>query len=117
VLINEHGGVHGLGNEDALEATLARPRQLLAYRPNVTIYDLAASYGYGFARDHVFADGNKRIALAAVAIFLQLNGLRLIADEAETVVIFNEVAAGRIDENGLAAWIIDRSEPFDLDID
>jgi death on curing protein len=114
-LIEEHGGLHGLRDEGALDSTLARPRHLLAYHPDSTIHKLAASYGFGFAKNHVSVDGNRRIALAAVDVFLQINGANLAADEAEAVIIINEVARGAMNENDLAGWISARSVPFDLD--
>ena len=114
-LIDEHGGPPGLKDEDALEETLARPRNLLAYHPEATLYELAASYGFGLARNHVFVDGNKRIALTAIGVFLQINGVALEVDEVEAVVVMNEVAEGAIDEPALAAWIEQKSVPFDLD--
>lgn len=113
----EHGGLPGLKDEGALEATVARPRNLLAYTPGASIYQLAASYGFGFAKNHVFADGNKRIALAAINVFLQLNGANLDVEEAEAVLVMNDVASGRIDEDSLAAWISQRAVPFELDAD
>ena len=114
-LIEEHGGPHGIRDEGALNSKLARPRHLLAYHPDSTIHQLAASYGFGFAKNHVFVDGNKRIALAAISVFLQINGATLTADEAEAVIIINEVAGGAMNENDLADWISARSMPFDID--
>ncbi|RPH97239.1 MAG: type II toxin-antitoxin system death-on-curing family toxin [Lysobacterales bacterium] len=116
-LLKEHGGLPGLKDEGALESTLARPRNLLADTPDASMAQLAASYGFGFAKNHVFADGNKRIALAAINVFLQINGANLDVEEAEAVIVMNDVAAGRIDEDSLAAWISQRAVPFDLDAD
>ena len=105
VLTAEHGGLQGLPNEDTLAATLARPQHLLAYEPQSSLFELAAAYGYGFARNHCFPDGNKRIALAAMDTFLMLNGHDLIPDEAEAVVIVNAVAANEFSQNQLAEWL------------
>ena len=113
-LVAEHGGPQGLRDEGALNSTLARPRHLLAYHPDSTIHKLAASYGFGFARNHVFVDGNKRIALAAINVFLQINGATLAADEAEAAAIINEVAGGGMNENDLADWISACTVPFDM---
>ena len=101
----EHGGLQGIRNEAALHSTLARPKQLLHDRPEASLYQLAASLGYGFARNHVFADGNKRVALMAMFSFLGFNDLRLNADETETVVVIEDLAAGKISEEELAAWL------------
>jgi len=103
--MSQYGGLPGLPNEDALAATLARPQQQLAYEPDSTVYDLAASYGFGFARNHCFPDGNKRVALASMDVFLMLNGIDLVSDEAETVVIINAVAAGEYSQSDLAEWL------------
>ena len=114
-LTKEHGGLAGLRDEGALEATLARPRNLLSYQPDSTLSQLAASYGYGFARNHVFADGNKRIALVAINVFLQVNGATLNVAESEAVAQISDLAAGKLTEAELGAWIAENSAPFDLD--
>lgn len=64
-LIVEHGGADGVRDENLLGPALARPRNLLAYG-NPTIFQLAAAYGFGIARNHPFIDGNKRTALMAI---------------------------------------------------
>jgi death-on-curing protein len=116
MLVEEHGGLHGIRDEGALESTLTRPMQLLNYRPDVSICDLAACCGYGFAKNHVFHDGNKRISLTSIDIFLQINGAQLEADEADAVLTIRDVATGVLKEAELAIWIKDNSIPFDLDM-
>ena len=103
--MRRHGGLPGPAREDALEATLARPQHLLSYEPQSSIPRLATSYAYGFARNHCFPDGNKRIALASLGIFLMDNNHTFDADEVEAVVTILAVAAGEIDEEGFTAWI------------
>ncbi len=111
-LIEKFGGLDGPPKEGALEATLARPQHLLAYQPQSTIFELAAAYGFGFARNHCFPDGNKRVALAAMDVFLMLNGLDLIVDEAEAVVIVQTAAAGDLSQEELAEWLGANSSPL-----
>jgi death-on-curing protein len=108
-LIREHGGLPRLRDEHGLEAALARPRQCLAYRPEADLAELAAAYGHGLAAGHRFQDGNKRIAFVTMAVFLQLNGVELAASEAEVVTAMLALAAGELDEDGLAAWLRPRS--------
>lgn len=103
--MSQFGGLSGLPDENALAATLARPQQLLGYEPDSTLFELAAAYGYGFARNHCFPDGNKRIALAAMDVFLMLNGQDLVPDEAEAVVIVEAVAAGEYSQSDLSEWL------------
>lgn len=110
-LLAEHGGLQGSVDDNALEATLARPQQHEHYaNPGATLSELAAAYGFGFARNHCFKDGNKRVALAAIDVFLQLNGYELIASEVDTVVTIEALAAGQMDESELCAWIVRNSQ-------
>jgi death-on-curing protein len=102
--IAEHGGVAGARDHALLESALARPRNRVSYGASDHA-DLAAAYGHGIARNHPFADGNKRSAFVAVELFLALNGYRLVADDSDCVLTMLAVAAGDIDEPGFAAWI------------
>ena len=104
-LVREHGGMPGLRDEHGLDATLARPRQRLAHVPDADLAELAAAYGHGLAASHPFHDGNKRIAFVTMAVFLELNGVELAATEAEVVTVMLALAAGELDENGLATWL------------
>jgi death-on-curing protein len=101
----EFGGASGLRDEGLLESALARPQNVQAYRSDCTLAGLAASYGFGLAKNHAFLDGNKRIAFLAIGLFLMISGQRLVADQADAVRIMLGVAAGQVDEPSLAAWI------------
>jgi len=50
-----------------------------------TLPRLAAAYGFALARGHCFPDGNKRVALAIIDVFLRMNGMELTADELDAV--------------------------------
>ena len=108
-LVREHGGLLGLRDEHGLEAALARPRQRLAYTPEADVCELAAVYGHGLAASHPFHDGNKRIAFVTMAVFLELNGVELASTEAEVVTVMLALAAGELDEDGLAKWLRSRT--------
>ena len=108
-LIREHGGMPGLRDEHALEAALARPLQRRAYHADADLAELAAAYAHGLASGHPFRDGNKRIAFVTVAVFLELNGVELEADEAEVVTAMLGLAAGEMSEEQLAAWVRTRT--------
>lgn len=105
-LIREHGGLQGASREGALEAALARPQHGYAYAESTpSLASLAASYGFALAKGHCFSDGNERIALAVIDVFLQLNGKELIAGEADAVATILALAAGDVSETELADWI------------
>jgi death-on-curing protein len=77
---------------------------LAAYgKPDVA--ELAASYGFGIARNHPFVDGNKRTAFVSVELFLRLNGYRLSADDSACVLTMLAVAAGEMDGASFADWL------------
>ncbi len=99
------GGTRGIRDEGLLESALARPRNLLAYEPNSDLVRLAAAYGFGLARNHAFVDGNKRIAVLAIAVFLAINGLRFDPDEVDEVHAIVSLAAGELSEEALIAWV------------
>ncbi len=104
-LIREHGGMAGLRDEHALQAALARPLQRRAYHADADLAELAAAYGHGLATGHPFHDGNKRITFVTMAVFLELNGVELKADEPEVVTVMLALAAGEISEGQLAGWV------------
>jgi death-on-curing protein len=109
MLLAEHGGLPGIREQALLDSALARPQQKLAYENDISLFELAASYAYGLARNHPFIDGNKRISLTVAAVFLELNGYSLNASEAEAVLIFQRLATGTLSESDLATWIRDSS--------
>ncbi|MBS9719844.1 type II toxin-antitoxin system death-on-curing family toxin [Tianweitania sp. BSSL-BM11] len=108
--VAEHGGLEGLKDENALEAALARPMHKATYgEPDV--YELAAAYLFGLARNHPFADGNKRTAYLAAYTFLLLHGLRIKATDAQVITFVRDVAAGEIVEEGIIRFLRDHSAP------
>jgi death-on-curing protein len=109
--VREHGGSLGLRDRDLLESALSRPRNRFAYEPEWNLCDLAASYGFGIARNHPFVDGNKRVAFQAMYVFLGLNGLRIDAPEEEVVGLMLALASGELDESELASWLRGHTSP------
>ena len=100
----EHDGGAGLRDGNLLESALAKPENLAAYG-NPDVAALAAAYGYGIARNHAFIDGNKRTALVAAELFLQLNGWQLVVGDADCVLTMLAVASGDITEDAFADWL------------
>lgn len=100
-----YGGLTGLRDKNAVEATLARGPQLAAYaEPAPDAATLAAAYAYGLARNHGFSDGNKPTAWVIARVFLIDNGECLDFTETDAIRVMRDVAAGAIDEQGLAQW-------------
>ena len=109
-LIAEHGGLAGPPRLGDLEAALGRPVNLHAYAESPpSLPRLAAAYGFALARGHCFPDGNKRVALAIIDVFLRMNGLELSADEMDAVDTIQSLAAGELTEDELARWVTENS--------
>lgn len=92
-------------DEGLLRSALARPRNVALYKKHVSLAHLAAAYAFGIAKNHAFVDGNKRAAFAAMNLFLEKNGWRLIASEVDATLTMLRVAASEMDEAVLAEWI------------
>lgn len=108
--VTQHGGLSGIRDENLLSASLARPRNLFAYGELIpTIFELAAAYGYGLAKNHPFLDGNKRVAFVAMATFIELNGYSLDVPETEVVVTMERLAADEETQESIAVWLQENS--------
>lgn len=100
-----HGTTPGVRDHTLLESALARPQQRQAYDPQSTLFDLAAAYAFGISQYHPFHDGNKRMTLVALDVFLLENGYRLEASELEAYTTIMKLADGRLTETDLADWV------------
>jgi death-on-curing protein len=70
--------------------------------------DKAAVLAVRVARNHPLPDGNKRLAWGCLTMFCVLNGRDLRVDTDDAVAMMLAVAAGEVDELGLAAWLSGR---------
>ena len=104
-LIARYGGVSGLRAGGLLASAVARPQNLAAYGRTTSVASLAAAYAWGLLRNHPFIDGNKRTALAAMVVFLELNGWELSCSEAEETATVLRAAAGEITEHAWSEWV------------
>ena len=104
--LREFGGPPGIRDLAMLESALGRPQNKWSYG-ETDLAALAAAYAFGIARNHPFVDGNKRASLLAIVTFLGLNDIDFVSDQAEAVVIITALAAGEVEEDGLARWFRD----------
>ena len=103
-LLAEFGGAPGVRDEGLLDSALGKAENLFAYG-TPTLFDLAASYGFGLVNHHPFLDGNKRAGFTVAVVFLELNGYRFQATEAEAAVRTLALAAGEMTEAEFAVWL------------
>ena len=77
------------------------------------MFDLAAGYAFGIARNHPFIDGNKRTAFVACSALPSHQRPDSDAPQAEAAIVFLRLAAGEIEEAELADWLRRNSAPPD----
>ena len=104
-LLALHGGAAGLRDDALLKSALARPQQIYAYADSPDLIDLAAAYTVGIVRNHPFIDGNKRTGFVVGILFLELNGYRFSANEADAAQAVLALAASTLDEASYAAFL------------
>jgi len=100
-----HGGLSGIRDGGLLDSALDRPLNRLAYEPHSTLAQLAASYGFGIARNHPFVDGNKGAAFLAIGVFLAINAMNFRPTQDDATKTILSLAAGDLSEADLAEWI------------
>ena len=104
--LQEHGGLQGTRDVNALEAALARPQHKQTSEPEADVADLAAAYAFGLATAHPYADGNKRTAFVVAIIFLELSGFDFGLPDGDVIVdTMRAVANSARSERQLASWI------------
>jgi len=107
------GGERGGGA--LLESALGLPRQTFGGRPLYrTVYDKAAVLLRSLIKNHPLIDGNKRLALGTVALFLLMNGHLLIAPTKDMVEFALEVARSEPDMGwrDISPWIRSHTIPI-----
>ena len=93
-----------------LEAAAVRPQTTVgAVDAYPDLISKAAALSHSLARNHALLDGNKRLALAAVIVFLGVNGARLAATNNDAYDLVMSVATGDLDD---VASIADRLRPL-----
>ncbi|MBV8454001.1 MAG: type II toxin-antitoxin system death-on-curing family toxin [Deltaproteobacteria bacterium] len=110
--VAEYGGLGGLRDRPMLESAVARPQNLTAYAADPSIFELAASYCAGIAKNPPFVDGNKRAAYQAAVVFLELNGYLATPPQVEIVEMMVRLAEGKAAERDIAEWLSRNSSPI-----
>lgn len=105
-IMEQSGGLPGIRDFGALESAIAQPHMTFGGNelyPNLA--EKAAALGYSLIQNHPFADGNKRIGHAAMAMFLMLNGYKIDASMNEQYEIILSVASGKLSREKFRDWV------------
>lgn len=103
--IMTYGGGDGVRDLGLLESALAQPEasfdgQFL----HADIFSMAAAYLFHIVSNHPFVDGNKRVGLEVALIFLELNGIELLASDSELVDLVLATATGQLTKDEIAKF-------------
>ena len=99
-----NGGSPGVLNEGGIESAIFRPRNRFEYT-GADLFECAACYIFGLAKNHGYQDANKRTAFASGLTFLRLNGVRIPATPEDVIRFMLDVATDAMDEPAIAEWL------------
>ena len=105
-LIAETGGSDGVRDDGMLESAMNAPFQTFdGYDLYPTLLQKAARLGYSLVSNHPFVDGNKRIGIHAMLVFLLLNGVDIECTQDELISIGLALADGSMEFDKLFEWL------------
>ena len=106
-LIKETGGSVGVLDENLLDSALNAPFQSFSGTESFpSIQEKAARLGFGLIKNNAFVDGNKRIGVHIMLLFLILNGIELEYTQKELADTIIKVAASVSTFEDLLHWIL-----------
>ncbi|AAO36443.1 death-on-curing protein [Clostridium tetani] len=105
--VKKTGGLDGIRDEGLLDSALNSPFQSFAGEELYpSIQAKAARLGFSIIKNHPFLDGNKRIGMLAMMVFLEINGIQLECSDEDIVDIGLGIASGKYEDDYIIDWII-----------
>lgn len=105
--VKKTGGLDGIRDEGLLDSALNSPFQSFAGEELYpSIQAKAARLGFNIIKNHPFLDGNKRIGMLAMMVFLEVNGIELECSDEDIVDIGLGIASGNYEYDYIINWII-----------
>lgn len=110
------GGKHVLRDRPLLESAVARP-QASAFGADAypDLASKAAALLHSLVLNHAFVDGNKRTAVLATLVFLDLNGYVIRWDQNEALDFVLRLAVRQIALDDAVTFLRDRMHPKDME--
>jgi death-on-curing protein len=104
--IHRYGGQAGVQDFGLLESALAQPEASFGGEwLHADHYEMAAAYSYHLCQNHPFIDGNKRTALAAALVFLELNGISILDPKGLLKNAMFRIASGKMSKAEFAQLV------------
>ena len=107
MLISRSGGLDGIRDANLLDLSVNSPYHTFGGQNLYpTIQAMAAHLAFSLIKNHPFLDGNKRIGIFAMMVFLQINGYPLACSDSELEKLGWGLADSSITEADLLEWIV-----------
>jgi len=107
MLAKETGGLAGLRDADLLESALESVYQTFGGQELYpSVIEKGARLGYSLISNHAFVDGNKRIGMLVMLVFLEINGVRINPSNESFFEAGIGVASGKMSYEDLLEWVI-----------
>ncbi len=109
-LIKETGGIDGVRDENLLDSALNSPFQTFDTKelyPEIS--DKAAQLSYSIIKNHPFLDGNKRIGVHIMLVFLALNNVKISYTQKELIDFGLKVADSSLSKDEIKNWLEKRT--------
>ena len=107
-LIEKTGGMDGIRDAQLLDSALKTPFQTFGGNnlyPD--ILDKSSQLCYSLIENHPFIDGNKRIGVHLMLLFLKLNNIEVNYSQQELIDFGLDIASGKMSKNDIKGWIIE----------
>ena len=107
-LIEKTGGMDGIRDAQLLDSALKTPFQTFGGNnlyPD--ILDKASQLCYSLIENHPFIDGNKRIGVHLMLLFLKLNNIEVNYSQRQLIDFGLDIASGKMSKNDIKGWIIE----------
>jgi death-on-curing protein len=109
--IEAYGGIRGIRDERLLESAVMTARASFGGEYlHVDLFEMAAAYVFHIAENQPFLDGNKRTALVACLVFLDINGFEILDTEMRLYDAMIAIANKKMDKYDLANLLENLSE-------
>lgn len=106
-IIKMTGGSQGLRDTKLLESLVNGVYQTFDSKELYpTIVDKAAFLCFSLIQNHAFVDGNKRIGINIMQVFLHMNGYKISANDDELIDLGLGVATSKYNKDAIKEWII-----------
>lgn len=105
-LLDKTGGISGIRDIGLLESAVSNCMQTFDEKELYpTVIEKCAVCAFSICQNHPFNDGNKRTAILAMLVMLQLNHIELEYTQEDLIKLGLDIAKGTVDYQYIVLWI------------